>query len=230
MLFCRPTPPWPSQDSLASCKFASAVSVHPGYLICALINTLFARSAGNRYVILLLFAMNVVLGLPTSAKFTGDSLLEGLRSKLDSVQARITEHREAIDFVLARGMTPPSNHYDDLDALHGEYEHLCRVLIESREASASRRYGDSPAAPPPPLPGEASPAAAPPPPRPGPSSRPAPRHSPQPGPCSQRDQRFASQDRSCPRDSSSDRSHDRGISEDRSRKRFASSDRTGHRR
>ena len=70
MLFCRPTPPWPSQDSLASCKSASALSVHPGYLICALINTLFARSVGNRYVILLLFAMNVVLGLPTSAKFT----------------------------------------------------------------------------------------------------------------------------------------------------------------
>ena len=70
VLFCRPTPPWPSQDSLASYKSASAVSVHPGYLICAFINTLFARSVGNRYVILLLFAMNVVLGLPTSAKFT----------------------------------------------------------------------------------------------------------------------------------------------------------------
>ena len=125
---------------------------------------------------------------PLRAGCLGDSHPEGLRSKLESVQARITEHREAINFVLARGMTPPSNHYDDLNALHAEYEHLCHVLIESREASASRRCGDSPAAPPPPRPDEASPAAAPPPPRPGSSSRPAPRHSPQPGPCSKRDQ------------------------------------------
>ena len=167
---------------------------------------------------------------PLRAGCLGDSLPEGLRSRLDWVHTRITEHREAIDFVLARGMTPPSNHYDDLDALHAEYERLCRVLVESREASASRRCGDSPAAPPPPCPDEASPAEAPPPPRPGPSLRPTPRHSPQPGPCSQRDQRFASQDRSRPRDTSSDRSHDRGISKDRSRKRFASSDRSGHRR
>ena len=166
---------------------------------------------------------------PLRAGRLGDSPPEGLHSRLDSVHTKITQHREAIDFVLARGMTPPSNHYDDLDALHAEYEHLCRVLVESCEASASRRRGDSPAAPPPPRPDEASPAAAPPPPRPGPSSRPAPRHSPQPGPSSQRDQRFASQDRSRPRDTSSDRSHDRGISEDRSRKRFASSDRSGHR-
>ena len=70
MLFYRLTPSWPSQDSLARCKSASVLSVHPGYLICALINTLFARSVGNRYVILLLFAMNVILGRPTSAKFT----------------------------------------------------------------------------------------------------------------------------------------------------------------
>ena len=159
---------------------------------------------------------------PLRAGRLGDSLPEGLRSRLDSVHTRITEHREA--------MTPRSNYYDDLDALQAEYECLCRVLVESREASASRRCGDSPAAPPPPCPDEASPAEAPPPPRPGPSSRPTPRHSPQPGPCSQRDQRFASQDRSRPRDTSSDRSHDRGISEDRSRKRFASSDRSGHRR
>ena len=144
---------------------------------------------------------------PLRAGHLGDSLPEGLCSRLDSVHTKITEHREAIDFVLARGMTPPSNHYDDLEALHAEYEHLCGVLVESREAS---------------------PAAAPPPPRPGPSSSPTPRHSPQPGPCSQKDQRFASQNRSHPRDTSSDRSHDRGISEDRSRKRFASGDRTGH--
>ena len=135
---------------------------------------------------------------PLRAGRLGDSHPVGLRSKLESVQARITEHREAINFVLARGMTPPSNHYDDLNALHAEYEHLCRVLIESLEAAASRRCGDSPAAPPPPRPDEASPAAAPPPPCPGPSSRPAPLHSPQPGPSSRRDQRFASQDRSRP--------------------------------
>ena len=119
-------------------------------------------------------------------------------------------------------MTPPSHYYHDLDALHAEYDHLCRVLVESREASASRRCGDSP--------DDASPAAALPPPRPDPSSRPATRHSPQPGPSSHRDQRFASQDGPRPRDTSSDRSHHRGISEDRSRKRFASSDRSGHRR
>ena len=107
---------------------------------------------------------------------------------------------------------------------------LPRVLVESREASASRRCGDSPAASPPPRSDDASAAAAPPPPRPDPSSRPAPRHSPQPGPSSHRDRRFASQDRSRPRDTSSDRSHHRGISEDRSRKRFASGDRSGHRR
>ena len=70
VLFCRPTPSWLSQDSLTSCKYASALSVRPGYPICALINTLFERSAENRYVILLLFAMSVVLGLPASAKFT----------------------------------------------------------------------------------------------------------------------------------------------------------------
>ena len=33
-----------------------------------MINTLFARNVAIRYVILLLFAMDVVLGLPTSAK------------------------------------------------------------------------------------------------------------------------------------------------------------------
>ena len=70
LLFCRPTLPWPSQDSLASCKSAAALCVHPGYLIFALIHKLFARSVAIRYVVILLFAMNVVLGLPTSTKFT----------------------------------------------------------------------------------------------------------------------------------------------------------------
>ena len=167
---------------------------------------------------------------PLRAGRSGDSFPEELRSRLDSVHTKITAHRETIDFVLARGMNPSSHYYDDLDALHAEYDHLCRVLVETREASASRRCGDSPAAPSPPCPDEASPAAAPPPPRPGPLSRPAPRHSPQPGPSSSRDQRFASQDRSRPRDTPSDRSRDRGVSEDRPRKRFASGNSTGHRR
>ena len=52
---------------------------------------------------------------PLRAGRLGDSLPVGLLFKLDSVQARITEHREAITFVLARGMIPPCNHYDDLE-------------------------------------------------------------------------------------------------------------------
>ena len=148
-----------------------------------------------------------------------DSSPEGLRSRLDSVHTKITRHRETIDFALSREMSPPAHYYRDLDVLHAEYDHLCRALVESREASASRRRGDSPDV--------ASPAAAAPPPRPDPSSLPEFRHSPQPGPSSRRDQRFASQDRPRPRDTSSDRSHHRGISEDRSRKRFAASDHPG---
>ena len=107
---------------------------------------------------------------------------EGLRSRLDSVHTKITQHRETIDFVLSREMTPPAHYYHDLDILHAEYDHLCRALVESREASASRRCGDSLDV--------ASPAAAPPPPRPDPSSHPESRHSPQPGPSSRRDQRL----------------------------------------
>ena len=151
-----------------------------------------------------------------------DSSPEGLRSRLDLVRTKITQHRETIDFALFREMSPPAHYYRDFYVLHAEYDHLCRALVESREASASRRRGDSP--------DFASPAAAPPPPRPDPSSRPGFRHSPQPGPSSRRDQRFASQDRPRPRDASSDSSHHRGISEDRSRKRFAASDHSGDRR
>ena len=86
-----------------------------------------------------------------------DSSPEGLRSRLDSVHTKITQHRETIDFALFREMSPPAHYYRDLDVLHAEYDHLCRALVESREASASRRRGDSPdvaspaAAPPPPL-------------------------------------------------------------------------------
>ena len=83
-----------------------------------------------------------------------DSSPEGLRSRLDLVHTKITQHRETIDFTLSRGMSPPAHYYRDLDGLHAEYDHLCRAL-ESREASASRRRGDSPDV--------ASPAAAPPP-------------------------------------------------------------------
>ena len=148
-----------------------------------------------------------------------DSSPEGLRSSLELVHTKITQHREIINFTLSRGMSPPSHYYRDLDVLHAEYDHLCRTLVESREASASRRRGDSPVV-----------ASAPPPPRPDTSSRTGLRHSPQPGPSSRRDQQFASQDRPRPQDVSSDRSHQRGFSGDRSRKRFAASDHPDDRR
>ena len=88
-----------------------------------------------------------------------------------------------------RGMSPANHYYRDLDLLHAEYDRLTQTLIESREASASRRRRGSPDVAPP---GVASPAAAPRPPRPDSSSRTGLRHSPQPGPSSSRDQRFAS--------------------------------------
>ena len=155
-----------------------------------------------------------------------DSSPEGLRSSLELVYTKITQHREIIDFTLACGMSPPSHYYRDLDVLYAEYDHLCQSL-ESREASASRRRGDSPDVAPPDV---ASPAAASRPPRPDSSSRTGLRLSPQPGPSCSRDQRFASQDRPRPRDVSSDRSHHHDISGDRSRKRFVASDQPGDRR
>ena len=39
----------------------------------------------------------------------------GIALQVGFGQARITGHREAVTFVLARGMIPPSNHYDDLE-------------------------------------------------------------------------------------------------------------------
>ena len=69
----RPTPSWPplpNQDSLARCKCASASSVQTGYLIYVMINTLYARNVAIRYVVMILFAMNVVHGLPTFAECT----------------------------------------------------------------------------------------------------------------------------------------------------------------
>ena len=81
---------------------------------------------------------------PIRAGRLRDSSPEGLRSSLDLVHTKITQHREIIDFTLARGMSPPAHYYRDLDVLHAEYDHLCRTLVESREAPASRRRGDSP--------------------------------------------------------------------------------------
>ena len=156
-----------------------------------------------------------------------DSSPEGLRSSLEFVHTKITQHREIIDIIRARGMSPANHYYRDLDLLHAEYDRLSQTLIESREASASRRRRGSPDVAPP---GVTSPAAAPRPPHPDSSSRTGLRHSPQPGPSSSRDQRFASQDRPRPRDFSSDRFRHRGISEDRLRKRFVASDQPSDRR
>ena len=152
---------------------------------------------------------------------------ERLRDDLELIHTKITQHREIIDFIRARGMSPANHYYRDLDLLHAEYDQLSQTLVESREAFASRRRGGSPDVA---SPGVASPAAAPRPPRPDSSSRTGLRLSPQPGPSSSGDQRFASQDRPRPRDVSSDRSRQRGISEDRSRKRFVASNQPSDRR
>ena len=146
---------------------------------------------------------------------------ERLRDDLELIHTKITQLREIIDFIRARGRSPPDHYYRDLDILHAEYDQLSLALVESREAFASSRRGRSPVVA---SPGVASPAAAPRPPRPDSSSRTGLRLSPQPGPSSYGDQRFASQDRHRPRDASSDRSRQSGISEDRSRKRFAARD------
>ena len=151
---------------------------------------------------------------------------ERLRDDLELIHTKITQHREIIDFIRVRGMSPANHYYRDLD-LHAEYDQLSQTLVESREAFASRRRGGSPDVA---SPGVASPAAAPRPPRPDSSSRTGLRLSPQPGPSSSRDQRFASQDRPHPRDVSSDRSRQRGISEDRSCKRFVASNQPSDRR
>ena len=146
---------------------------------------------------------------------------ERLRDELELIHMKITQLREIIDFMRARGRSPPNHYYRDLDILHAEYDQLSQALVESREAFASSRRGRSPDI--------ASPAAAPRPPRPDSSSRTGLRLSPQPGPSSSGDQRFASQDRRRPRDASSDRSRQSGISEDRSRKRFAARDQPSNR-
>ena len=152
---------------------------------------------------------------------------ERLRDDLELIHTKITQHREIIDFIRARGMSPANHYYRDLDLLHAEYDQLSQTLVESREAFASRRRRGSPDVA---SPGVASPAAAPRPPRPDSSSRTGLHLPPQPGPSSFGDQRFASQYRPRPRDVSSDRSRQCGISEDRSRKRFVASDQPGDRR
>ena len=144
---------------------------------------------------------------------------ERLREELELIHTKISQLREIIDFMRARGRSPPDHYYRDLDILHAEYDQLSQALVESREAFASSRRGRSPDI--------ASPAA---PPRPDSSSRTGLRLSPQPGPSSSGDQRFAAQDRRRPRDASSDRSRQSGISEDRSRKRFAARDQPSNRR
>ena len=146
---------------------------------------------------------------------------ERLRDELELIQMKISELREIIDFMRARGRSPPDHYYRDLDILHAEYDQLTQALVESREAFASSHHGRSPDVA---SPGVAPPAAAPRPSCPDSSSRTGLRLSPQPGPSSSGDQRFASQDRRRPRDASSDRSRQGGISEDRSRKRFAARD------
>ena len=108
-----------------------------------------------------------------------DSSPEGLHASLELVHTKITQHREIIDFIRARGMSPANHYYRDLDLLHAEYDHLTQTLIESREAFASRRRRGSPDVA---SPGVASPAAAPRPPRPDSSSHTGLRRSPQPGP------------------------------------------------
>ena len=88
-----------------------------------------------------------------------------LRDELELIHTKITQHREIIDFIRARGMSPANHYYRDLDLLHAEYDQLSQTLVESREAFASRRRRGSPDVTPP---GVASPAAAP---RPDSSSR-----------------------------------------------------------
>ena len=109
-----------------------------------------------------------------------DSSPEGLRDSLEFIHTKITQHREIIDFIRARGMSPANHYYRDLDLLHAKYDRLSQALIESREASASRRRWGSPDV--------ASPAAAPCSPRQGSSSHTGLRPSPQPGPSSSKDQ------------------------------------------
>ena len=67
-----------------------------------------------------------------------------LRDELELIHTKITQHREIIDFIHARGMSPANHYYRDLDLLHAEYDQLSQTLLESREAFASSRRRGSP--------------------------------------------------------------------------------------
>ena len=69
---------------------------------------------------------------------------ERLRDELELIHTKITQHREIIDFIRARGMSPANHYYRNLDLLHAEYDQLSQTLLESREAFASSRRGRSP--------------------------------------------------------------------------------------
>ena len=69
---------------------------------------------------------------------------ERLRDELELIHTKITQHREIIDFIRARGMSPANHYYRDLDLLHAEYDQLSQTLLESREAFASSRRRGSP--------------------------------------------------------------------------------------
>ena len=75
-----------------------------------------------------------------SRRSLGDSLPVGCSSSW-----RINGHREAITFVLARGMNPPSNHYDDLENVYRVFSlSPVRLLHPSLWGFSSSSYPSSP--------------------------------------------------------------------------------------
>ena len=58
---------------------------------------------------------------------------------MELIHTKITQLREMVDFIRARGRSPPDHYYRDLDILHAEYDQLSQALVESREAFASSR-------------------------------------------------------------------------------------------
>ena len=83
---------------------------------------------------------------------------ERLRDELELIQTKISELREIIDFMRARGRSPPDHYYRDLDILHAEYDPLTQALVQSREAFASSRRERSPGVAPPAVQNEVAPA------------------------------------------------------------------------
>ena len=129
---------------------------------------------------------------------------------------KITQLREIIDFMRARGRSPPDHYYRDLDILTQNMISLAKLLLSHVRLSLPVAVGVLQTSL---------------------LQLRLPvlhvqilRLSPQPGPSSSGDQRFASQDRRRLCDASSDRSRQSGISEDRSRKRFAARDQPSDRR